>query len=163
MYPPGLLRCRMIMAAPHLFGTSALTMPKEKFIRKGPAYWIINPSLTRNKKIPVIANENILETITDRVIQQASNTANAEGVESVVLNPDAHEGYGAPIGCVVVTSDTLMPGPVGFDISCSMSFLQTDLQPADVLDRRVRRTLIQEIEKRIALERAPSRRRCNNG
>ncbi|MBZ5552984.1 MAG: RtcB family protein [Acidobacteriia bacterium] len=139
------------MAAPHLFGTSALTMPKEKFIRKGPAYWIINPSLTRNKKIPVIANENILETITDRVIQQASNTANAEGVESVVLNPDAHEGYGAPIGCVVVTSDTLMPGPVGFDISCSMSFLQTDLQPADVLDRRVRRTLIQEIEKRIAL------------
>jgi tRNA-splicing ligase RtcB len=126
-------------------------MPVDKFIRKGPAHWIINPALTHGKKIPVVANENILKTITDRVIQQASNTANAEGVESVVLNPDAHEGYGAPIGCVVVTSRTLMPGPVGFDISCSMSFLQTDLKPADVLDRRVRRTLIQEIEKRIAL------------
>jgi len=126
-------------------------MPMDKFIHQGPAYWFINPALTRGKKIPVIANENILKTITDRVIQQASNTASAEGVESVVLNPDAHEGYGAPIGCVVTTSRTLMPGPVGFDISCSMSFLQTDLQPADVLDRRIRRTLIQEIEKRVAL------------
>jgi tRNA-splicing ligase RtcB len=126
-------------------------MPTQKFIPQGPAHWMINPSLTHGKRIPIIANENILRTITDRVIEQASNTANAEGVESVVLNPDAHEGYGAPIGCVVATSKTLMPGPVGFDISCSMSFLQTDLRPADVLDRRVRRTLIQEIEKRIAL------------
>lgn len=126
-------------------------MSVERFIAQGPAHWIINPRLTHGKRIPVIANENILKTITDRVIEQASNTANAEGVDSVVLNPDAHEGYGAPIGCVVATSQTLMPGPVGFDISCSMSFLQTDLQPADVLDRRVRRTLIQEIEKRIAL------------
>ncbi|MDD5542760.1 MAG: RtcB family protein [Acidobacteriia bacterium] len=123
----------------------------ERFIQKGPAHWIINPKLTGGKEIPAIANENILKTITDRVIEQASNTANAEGVESVVLNPDAHEGYGAPIGCVVVTSKTLMPGPVGFDISCSMSFLQTNLEPAEVQDRRVRRTLIQEIEKRIAL------------
>lgn len=126
-------------------------MPTEKFIHKGPAYWHIHPALTHGKTISVVANENILKTITDRVIEQASNTANTEGVESVVLNPDAHEGYGAPIGCVVATSHTLMPGPVGFDISCSMSFLQTDLRPSDVLDRRVRRTLITEIEKRIAL------------
>ena len=126
-------------------------MITDRFIQKGPAYWLIHPRLTRGKEIPVVANENILKTITDRVIEQASNTANAEGVDSVVLNPDAHEGYGAPIGCVVATSRTLMPGPVGFDISCSMSFLQTDIRPADVLDRRVRRTLIQEIEKRIAL------------
>jgi tRNA-splicing ligase RtcB len=123
----------------------------EKFIPQGPACWLINPALVRGKKIPVIANENILQTITDRVIEQASNTANAEGVESVVLNPDAHEGYGAPIGCVVVTSETLMPGPVGFDISCSMSFLQTNISPSEVLDRCIRRTLIQEIEKRVAL------------
>jgi tRNA-splicing ligase RtcB len=123
----------------------------EKFIPQGPACWLINPALVRGKKITVIANENILQTITDRVIEQASNTANAEGVESVVLNPDAHEGYGAPIGCVVVTSKTLMPGPVGFDISCSMSFLQTNIRASEVMDRRVRRTLIQEIEKRVAL------------
>lgn len=126
-------------------------MSPPKFIQRGPAYWMIHPSLTGGKEIPIVANERILDTITDRVIQQASNTANAEGVESVVLNPDAHEGYGAPIGCVVVTSKTLMPGPVGFDISCSMSFLQTDIPVEEVRDRRVRRTLIHEMEKRIAL------------
>ncbi len=126
-------------------------MGSDRFIPLGPAHWLIHPKLTGGKRIPIIANEAILKTITDRVIEQASNTANAEGVESVVLNPDAHEGYGAPIGCVVATSQTLMPGPVGFDISCSMSFLQTDLDPEQVRDRRVRRTLIQEIEKRIAL------------
>src|SRR5215467_9999980 len=104
----------------------------EKFIKQGPAYWILNPQLTNGKIIPIIANKEILSTVTEKVIKQAVNTANAEGVESVALNPDVHEGYGAPIGCVVATSETLMPGPVGFDISCSMSLLQTDIPPEEV-------------------------------
>jgi tRNA-splicing ligase RtcB (3'-phosphate/5'-hydroxy nucleic acid ligase) len=123
----------------------------EKFLERGPAHWIINPELTKGKIIPIIANRDILSTVSDKVIAQAVNTANAEGVESVVLNPDVHEGYGAPIGCVVETSKTLMPGPVGFDISCSMSFLQTDIPIDEVRDPSVRRSLINEVEKRVSL------------
>ena len=63
-------------------------------------------------------------------------------VEGLVLNPDAHAGYGAPVGCVLVSPTHVYPGPVGVDIKCSMSFLQLDL-PADlVADKTVRRALI---------------------
>ena len=51
----------------------------------------------------------------------------------MVLNPDAHAGYGAPIGCVLVSPTHIYPGPVGVDIKCSMSLLQLDL-PAEAVD-----------------------------
>src|SRR5206468_9823930 len=68
-----------------------------------------------------------------------------------VLNPGAHAGYGAPVGCVLTSPTHVYPGPVGVDIKCSMSFLQLDL-PADlVADKTVRRALIDAI-----LERTPT-------
>ncbi len=64
--------------------------------------------------------------------QQALNirARGAPGVTDLVLNPDAHAGYGAPVGCVLTSPTHIYPGPVGVDIKCSMSFLQLDL-PAD--------------------------------
>ena len=59
--------------------------------------------------IDVFANEPILRTFDDAVFQQAGNTASIPSVESVVLMPDAHSGYGAPIGAVVATTNTLIP------------------------------------------------------
>lgn len=71
------------------------------------------------------------------------------GVEEVVLNPDAHIGYGAPIGCVMASASHIYPGPVGVDIKCSMSLLQLDL-PADAIDDRpTRRAIIDAIAQRV--------------
>src|SRR3989442_7088898 len=103
--------------------------------------------------IDVFANEAILRTFDDAVFQQARNTAAIPGVESVVLMPDAHSGYGAPIGAVVATKNTLIPMVAGYDISCGMSFLQTSLQVEQLADWRIRRGVIQAIERRVALGR----------
>src|SRR5205823_1776176 len=46
---------------------------------------------------------------------------------------------------------TSIPGPVGVDIKCSMSFLQLDLPADQVTDKTVRRALIDAI-----LERTPT-------
>jgi len=67
--------------------------------------------------IDVFANEPILRTFGDAVFQQAGNTASVPGVESVVLMPDAHSGYGAPIGAVVATKNTLIPTGEGGRVS----------------------------------------------
>jgi len=116
-----------------------------RFIRKDTAHYIINPELTQGKIIDIYATEKIVEGLSDTTIQQAVNTALTEGVCKINLNADAHEGYGCPIGSVVATKDTVMLGPVGYDISCSMSYLQTDL-PYDILqDKRSRRALINKI------------------
>jgi tRNA-splicing ligase RtcB len=99
--------------------------------------------------ITVIGNEAIRETFCGQTLRQAINSRLAPGVSRVVLNPDAHVGYGAPVGCVMVSPTHVYPGPVGVDIKCSMSLLQTDL-PADAIDDLVvRRKLIKAIGKRV--------------
>ena len=99
--------------------------------------------------ITVIANQHILEGFDDACLQQAINSRLAPGVSQLVLNPDAHLGYGAPVGCVMTSPTHIYPGPVGVDIKCSMSLLQTDVDAAEIEDRRVRRELIKAICERI--------------
>lgn len=102
-----------------------------------------------DKPITVIGTEAIVEGLDDNCLQQAINSRLAPGVTDVVLNPDAHLGYGAPVGCVMSSPTHVYPGPVGVDIKCSMSLLQTNVPDAEIADRRVRRELIKAICQRI--------------
>jgi tRNA-splicing ligase RtcB len=95
--------------------------------------------------IRVIGTRAIRETFDEMTLQQAVNAKLSPGVNQVVLNPDAHVGYGAPIGCVMVSPSHIYPGPVGVDIKCSMSLLQFELEASAISDRRIRRELINAI------------------
>jgi len=103
--------------------------------------------------IKVIGNEAIRETFDNVCLQQAINSRKAPGVTQLVLNPDAHLGYGAPVGCAMASPTHIYPahiypGPVGVDIKCSMSLLQLDLEADAIDDRKVRRALISAICQR---------------
>jgi tRNA-splicing ligase RtcB len=100
--------------------------------------------------IQVIGTEAIRGSFGASCIQQAISARLAPGVSQMVLNPDAHWGHGVPVGSVMASPTHIYPGPVGVDIKCSMSLLQTDL-PADAIgDHRVRRDIIREIESKLA-------------
>ena len=99
--------------------------------------------------ITVIGNDEILETFDDGCIRQALNARECPGVSDVILNPDAHVGYGAPIGCVMISPTHIYPGPVGVDIKCSMSLLKLSLSSPDLDNMRLRRALINSICERI--------------
>lgn len=102
----------------------------------------------KGKPITVIGTEAIRATFDQSCLDQALNSRSAPGVTSLVLNPDAHSGYGAPVGCVMVSPTHIYPGPVGVDIKCSMSLLQLNV-PADAVDdKAVRRALINAIVER---------------
>jgi hypothetical protein len=81
-------------------------------------------------------------------LQQALNSRSAPGVSDLILNPDAHAGYGAPVGCVLISPTHIYPGPVGVDIKCSMSLLQLDLPAAAIAERPLRRAIINAIAER---------------
>ena len=100
------------------------------------------------KPITVIGTQAIRETFDEVCLQQAINSMQAPGVTDVILNPDAHLGYGAPVGCVMISPTHIYPGPVGVDIKCSMSLLQLDLPAQAVDDRKTRRALISAICQR---------------
>jgi tRNA-splicing ligase RtcB len=106
------------------------------------------PGAKGDKSIVVIGTEAIREGFDATCIQQAINARSSPGVTDVVLNPDGHAGYGAPIGCVMVSPTHIYPGPVGVDIKCSMSLIQFDLPEEAVADKRTRRALIEAIGER---------------
>lgn len=117
-------------------------------IPTGEATGIIH--VKERSPIHVFGTESIRATFGQETLEQAKNARMCPGVTDVVLTPDAHVGFGAPIGCVMVSPTHIYPGPVGVDINCSMSLLQFDL-PEEALqgDKKFRRAIIQAIERRV--------------
>ncbi len=124
------------------------TNTKPEIIVTDEATGFIPAPDNKGKPITVIGTQAIRDGFDATCIQQALNSRGAPGVTDLVLNPDAHCGYGAPVGCVLVSPTHIYPGPVGVDIKCSMSLLQLDLPASEIVDRTVRRNLINAIVER---------------
>lgn len=122
------------------------TQPINPFIPTGEAIAIL--PIERAKPITVIGTEAIRATFDAGCLRQAINSATAPGVSRLVLNPDAHIGYGTPVGCVMASPTHIYPGPVGVDIKCSMSLLALDLEESAIAEPRTRRALINAICQR---------------
>jgi tRNA-splicing ligase RtcB len=86
--------------------------------------------------VRVFATEKLLAEMDDKVFEQAANVATLPGiVEASFVMPDAHWGYGFPIGGVAAMDpDTgvISPGGIGFDINCGMRLVRTDLTWSEV-------------------------------
>lgn len=121
---------------------------QQQIQRTGEATGFLPSRNSQGKPITVIATEAIQQTFDAKCLEQALNSRSAPGVTDLILNPDAHCGYGAPIGCVMVSPTHIYPGPVGVDIKCSMSLLQMDLPAEGISDRGVRRAIINAIGER---------------
>jgi tRNA-splicing ligase RtcB len=139
------------------------------FVSTGEATAILPLPDSSARPITVIGTESIRSTFDDMCLQQAINSRQAPGVTELVLNPDAHCGYGAPVGSVLVSPTHVYPGPVGVDIKCSMSLLQLDVPADAIIDRPVRRALINAICERTPTgagrgqREARKSRRCGEG
>ncbi len=80
--------------------------------------------------------EQILQ-MDDKVFTQLCNVAKLPGLATpVYAMPDAHWGYGFPIGGVAAfdaqDGGVVSAGGVGFDISCGVRTLHTGLKPSDL-------------------------------
>jgi len=85
----------------------------------------------------VYASSKILGAIKeDKTLSQVQNVAQLPGIvgRSIAL-PDAHQGYGFPIGGVAafdMEKGVISPGGVGYDINCSVRLLKTNLTKKDL-------------------------------
>lgn len=71
-------------------------------------------------------------------IQQMKNACSLPISIKGALMPDAHVGYGLPIGGVLATRNAVIPYAVGVDIACRMKMTVLDL-PVDTLDKHADR------------------------
>ncbi len=81
----------------------------------------------------------------EQAVQQMHNAANLPVAVAGALMPDAHLGYGLPIGGVLATDNAVIPYAVGVDIACRMRLSVFDVS-ADQLDR-LRDTLRNALER----------------
>ena len=73
-----------------------------------------------------------LDDIEEGALAQAKNLANLPFIfKHIALMPDAHQGYGMPIGGVMATQGVVVPNAVGVDIGCGMCAVKTSLTEID--------------------------------
>ncbi len=98
------------------------------------------------------ATRRLLADMEETVFTQLRNTASLPGVVGAVLAmPDAHSGYGFPIGGVAAfdpdDGGVVSAGGVGFDISCGVRAMTSNLDPDDVAAKK--KTLADVLFRRI--------------
>lgn len=81
----------------------------DQLIPTGDATAILPLPGNDGKPITVIGSAAIRDTFEDNCLQQAINSRLAPGVTDLVLNPDAHVGYGAPVGCAMASPTHIYP------------------------------------------------------
>ena len=69
-------------------------------------------------------------------IEQMRNAARLPVTVQGALMPDAHQGYGLPIGGVMATDNAVVPYAVGVDIACRMKMSVLDMPPGELAGRQ---------------------------
>src|SRR5918995_7434946 len=99
--------------------------------------WRMEPSGRMRVPAVILADEELIHAMDDKVLEQAANVAMLPGiVKASYAMPDAHWGYGFPIGGVAAfdadADGVVSAGGVGFDISCGVRTLLTGITNAEL-------------------------------
>ena len=99
--------------------------------------WVIPASGDMRVPVRIFASQQLIDGMDEKVREQATNVACLPGIQKAsIAMPDAHWGYGFPIGGVAAfdaqESGVISVGGVGFDVNCGVRTLKTNLFLEDV-------------------------------
>jgi tRNA-splicing ligase RtcB len=106
--------------------------------RRSEYEWVIPQRGAMRVPAVIYASEALMRDMDHKVYEQAANVAALPGiVRASYAMPDAHWGYGFPIGGVAAfdpdQGGVVSAGGVGFDVSCGVRCLHTGLERADIV------------------------------
>ena len=112
-------------------------MDRSLLTQVGEAEWRLAPRGAMRVPAVFFGDAAIIEQMDDKVLEQTANVASLPGiVEASYALPDAHWGYGFPIGGVAAFDaehgGVVSAGGVGFDISCGVRLLKTGLSLREI-------------------------------
>jgi tRNA-splicing ligase RtcB (3'-phosphate/5'-hydroxy nucleic acid ligase) len=96
-------------------------------------YYALATEDTGDVPVRLFLSHPLLVEAEPTLYRQIVNATRFPGARMVALTPDAHYGYGVPVGCVILTDrdeGAVAMGPVGFDIGCGMMSARSDV-PAE--------------------------------
>ncbi len=108
----------------------------KKLHRVSDYEWLIPRQDDMNVDGLIIGSQVLVESMDDMVYQQLKNVASLPGIlDKAIVLPDAHSGYGFPIGCIAAfdrNDGIICMGGVGFDINCGVRMVTTNLIYQDI-------------------------------
>jgi tRNA-splicing ligase RtcB (3'-phosphate/5'-hydroxy nucleic acid ligase) len=101
----------------------------------------ILPVIRRPGRVPIVSWAADLE---GGALEQATNLSNLPfAIDHVALMPDAHAGYGMPIGGVLFADQAVVPYAIGVDIGCGVALVETDLTAETLTPAELKAVLAQ--------------------
>ncbi len=100
--------------------------------------WDIPLSYKQGMRVPgrLFVSSKLLQSLEHETLEQTANVATLPGIQKYAMAmPDAHSGYGFPIGGVAAfdrNTGIISPGGVGYDINCGVRILRTNLNLEEV-------------------------------
>ena len=127
-------------------------MDPARFTRIDETTWQIEPTGAMRVPGVIYADEDLIRAMDDKVYEQTANVATLPGiVKAAYVMPDAHWGYGFPIGGVAAfdaeEGGVVSAGGVGFDVSCGVRTMLTGLTVSDI--KQVQRSLADSLYQQI--------------
>jgi tRNA-splicing ligase RtcB (3'-phosphate/5'-hydroxy nucleic acid ligase) len=112
-------------------------MDPARFTRVDKTCWRIEPQGAMRVPGIIYADESLLNDMDDKVYSQVAAVATLPGIVGAsYAMPDAHWGYGFPIGGVAAfdpeAGGVISAGGVGFDISCGVRTMLTGVKAKDL-------------------------------
>jgi tRNA-splicing ligase RtcB len=102
--------------------------------------------VTKPGRVPI---KSWVPELEEQAMAQAVNLSNLPfAIRHVALMPDAHAGYGMPIGGVLFADRAVVPYAIGVDIGCGVALAETDLT-VDTLSRDELDRTLAEIYSRV--------------
>ena len=121
-----------ILASPVEYANDAvLGLIAQQLIPKKQSTLTCIPLKAEGIQFNVFGPEYIEESALNQMYQAAKLPVAVAGA----LMPDAHSGYGLPIGGVLATEGVIIPYGVGVDIGCRMCLSVFDIDPKDLLQK----------------------------
>jgi tRNA-splicing ligase RtcB len=122
-----------------------------KMQRVSAAKLVIAPEGAMRVPAHLYVSELLEETLDQGAIDQTVRVAQLPGILGAsIAMPDAHIGYGFPIGGVAAfdaEEGIISPGGIGFDINCGVRLLATNLRADDVAE--LKNELLELIQKAV--------------
>ncbi len=118
-------------------------MRLDQFKQLSEVAWRIDPVGRMRVPAVIFADAGLIRDMDDKVYAQLANVASLPGiVDAAYAMPDAHWGYGFPIGGVAAfdadEGGVVSAGGVGFDISCGVRTLHTGLKATEIAPLKAR-------------------------
>lgn len=126
---------------------------KDLLVWNADGYYTLRSADTGAVPVRLFLTPTLLADLEENLYGQIVNATRFPGVRLVVLTPDAHFGYGVPVGSVILTDreqGAIAMGPVGFDIGCGMMSAWSDV-PAEAATYQQRLAFNRAVMRRVEM------------